>query len=97
MRRLLFMIVCGLMTLAAAQAQPMICLWTAVASSSAATGIRTTAKDNAIVFSSRDIHADDFDTIVIDRLKGEPFTEPLSQSFSRSNLIIRTDPVILAD
>lgn len=39
--------------------------------------ILRTARDNAIIFSARDIHADDFDTIIIDRLKGEPFIDPL--------------------
>ena len=39
--------------------------------------ILRTAGDNAIVFSARDNHAADFDTIIIDRLKGEPFTVPL--------------------
>lgn len=40
-----------------------------------------TAKDNAIIFSPRDIHAKDFDTIIIDRLKGEPFTVPLFETW----------------
>ena len=40
-----------------------------------------TAKDNAIVFGSRDFHADDFDTIIVDRLKGEPFTVPLFETW----------------
>ena len=40
-----------------------------------------TAKDNAIVFSARDIHAEDFDTIIIDRVKGEPFTVPLFETW----------------
>lgn len=40
-----------------------------------------TAKDNAIIFGARDIHADDFDTIIIDRLKGEPFTVPLFKTW----------------
>ena len=40
-----------------------------------------TAKDNAIVFGSRDIHADDFDTIIVDRLKGEPFTVSLFETW----------------
>ena len=41
-----------------------------------------TAKDNAIVFGSRDIHADDFDTIIVDRLRGEPFTVSLFETWS---------------
>ncbi len=40
-----------------------------------------TAKDNAIVFGSNDYHAEPFDTIVIDRLQGEPFVEPLLQQW----------------
>ena len=40
-----------------------------------------TAKDNAIVFGSRDIHADDFDTIIVDRLKGGPFTVSLFETW----------------
>lgn len=39
--------------------------------------ILRTARDNAIIFSAHDIHADNFDTIVIDRLRGEPFTDSL--------------------
>ena len=40
-----------------------------------------TAKDNAIIFGARDIHAEDFDTIIIDRLKGEPFTISLFETW----------------
>lgn len=40
-----------------------------------------TAKDNAIVFSDRDTHNEAFDTIIIDRLKGEPFTVPLFETW----------------
>ena len=40
-----------------------------------------TASDNAIIFGSRDIHADDFDTIIVDRLRGEPFTVPLFRTW----------------
>ena len=40
-----------------------------------------TAKDNAIVFGSHDIHANDFDTIIVDRLKGEPFTVSLFETW----------------
>lgn len=36
--------------------------------------ILRTARDNAIIFSARDIRANVLDTIIIDRLKGEPFT-----------------------
>ena len=36
-----------------------------------------TAKDNAIIFSAHDNHAEGFDTILVDRLHGEPFTVPL--------------------
>ena len=39
--------------------------------------ILRTARDNAIIFSAFDIHANPFDTIIIDRLKGESFTAPL--------------------
>ena len=40
-----------------------------------------TAKDNAIVFSDCDIHSNAFDTIVVDRLKGDPFTVPLFETW----------------
>lgn len=43
--------------------------------------ILRTARDNAIMFSARDHHAEDFDTIIIDRLKGEPFTVPLFETW----------------
>lgn len=43
--------------------------------------ILRTAKDNAIIFSSHDNHGLPLDTIVIDRLHGEPFTEPLLQTW----------------
>ena len=36
-----------------------------------------TAADNAIIFGSYDLHGEQFDSIIIDRLKGDPFTEPL--------------------
>lgn len=39
-----------------------------------------TSKDNAVIFSPRDYKAELFDTMIVDRLKGEPFTVPL---FSR--------------
>ena len=40
-----------------------------------------TAKDNAIIFGSHDIYANDFDTIIVDRLKGEPFTVSLFETW----------------
>ena len=40
-----------------------------------------TAKDNVIIFGARDNHANDFDTIIIDRLKGKPFTVPLLETW----------------
>ena len=36
-----------------------------------------TAKDNAIVFSASDEHGDTIHDIIVDRIKGEPFTPPL--------------------
>lgn len=39
--------------------------------------ILRTAKDDAIVFSTIDNHGQLHDTIIVDRLKGEPFTVPL--------------------
>jgi len=36
-----------------------------------------TARDNAIVFSNYDLHGKPFDSIIVDRLKGDPFTVPL--------------------
>lgn len=35
------------------------------------------AKDDVIIFNSTDIHANPIDTIIVDRLKGEPFHVPL--------------------
>lgn len=35
------------------------------------------AKDDVIIFNSTDIHAEPIDTIIVDRLKGEPFHVPL--------------------
>lgn len=35
------------------------------------------AKDDVIIFSNHDIHAESFDTIIVDRLKGDPFRVPL--------------------
>ena len=43
--------------------------------------ILRTAKDNAIMFSDHDNYGHTFDTIVIDRLRGEPFVEPLLQTW----------------
>lgn len=43
--------------------------------------ILRTAKDNAIIFGAKDCRGVPFDTIVIDRLKGEPFVEPLLQEW----------------
>lgn len=40
-----------------------------------------TARDNAIIFSSCDNHGDRFDTIVVDRLHGDPFTVPLFETW----------------
>ncbi|MBQ8713357.1 MAG: helix-turn-helix transcriptional regulator [Prevotella sp.] len=40
-----------------------------------------TARDNAIVFSDQDYHANRFDTIIVDRLHGEPFTVPLFEEW----------------
>lgn len=40
-----------------------------------------TARDNAIMFSDHDNHGHQFDTVVIDRLRGEPFVEPLLQTW----------------
>ena len=36
-----------------------------------------TAKDNAIIFSTTDEHDKPIDSIIVDRVKGEPFTPPL--------------------
>lgn len=43
--------------------------------------ILRTSHDNAIIFSPVDTHANRHDTIVIDRLVGDPFTEPLLQTW----------------
>ena len=40
-----------------------------------------TARDNAIIFSDADYHGVQFDTVIIDRLKGEPFTVPLFEKW----------------
>ena len=43
--------------------------------------ILRTSRDNAIVFSDHDYHGERFDTIIIDRLKGAPFTVPLFETW----------------
>lgn len=43
--------------------------------------ILRTAPDNAIIFAARDIHANDFDAIIVDRLKGDPFSVPLFETW----------------
>lgn len=43
--------------------------------------ILRTAKDNAIIFGDHDNYGRQFDTIVVDRLRGEPFVEPLLQTW----------------
>lgn len=50
--------------------------------------ILRTAKDNAIIFSSVDIHGEPLDSIIVDRLQGESFSEPLLQQWKPINLII---------
>ena len=40
-----------------------------------------TARDNVIVFSNSDYHAEPFDTVIVDRLHGEPFTVPLFETW----------------
>lgn len=40
-----------------------------------------TAKDNAIIFGDHDNYGHQFDTIVVDRLRGEPFIEALLQTW----------------
>lgn len=43
--------------------------------------ILRTAKDNAVIFGSYDLHGEALDTIIVDRLKGEPFTVPLFETW----------------
>lgn len=43
--------------------------------------ILRTAKDNAIIFGDHDNYGHQFDTIVVDRLRGEPFIEALLQTW----------------
>lgn len=49
-----------------------------------------TDKDNAIIFSPEDFHADVFDTIIVDRLKGDPFTVPLFKTWRPISLLSGT-------
>ena len=50
--------------------------------------ILRTAKDNAIIFSSKDTKGNDIDSIIVDRLKGEAFTVPLFQTWRPFNNLV---------
>lgn len=54
--------------------------------------ILRTAKDNAIIFSSNDIHDEPFDTIIIDRLHGEPFTDSLLTAWRPFHSLVNLHP-----
>ena len=49
------------------------------------------AEDDAIVFSRIDEHADLFDTIIVDHLKGEPFRVPLFEEWKPLYSLVETD------
>lgn len=49
------------------------------------------AEDDVIVFSLTDEHGDLYDTIVVDRLKGEPFLVPLFDEWKPLTSLVETD------
>lgn len=49
------------------------------------------AEDDALIFGSTDDHGEPFDTIVVDRLKGEPFLVPLFDEWQPPISLVETD------
>ena len=52
------------------------------------TNVFRIAPDDVIIFGGQDYKGNDFDTIIIDRLKGEPFTDPLFETWKPTHLHI---------
>jgi AraC-like DNA-binding protein len=52
------------------------------------TNVFRIAPDDVIIFGGQDYHGNDFDTIIVDRLKGEPFTDPLFETWKPTHLHI---------
>ena len=54
----------------------------------ALTNVFRIAPDDVIIFGGQDFKGHDFDTIIVDRLKGEPFTDPLFETWKPLHLHI---------
>ena len=54
----------------------------------ALTNVFRVAPDDVIIFGEQDYKGNDFDTIIVDRLKGEPFTDPLFETWKPLHLHI---------
>ena len=54
----------------------------------ALTNVFRVAPDDVIIFGGQDYKGNDFDTIIVDRLKGEPFTDPLFETWKPLHLHI---------
>ena len=52
------------------------------------TNVFRVAPDDVIIFGGQDYKGNDFDTIIVDRLKGEPFTDPLFETWKPLHLHI---------
>ena len=52
------------------------------------TNVFRIAPDDVIIFGGQDYHGNDFDTIIVDRLKGEPFTDPFFETWKPTHLHI---------
>ena len=54
----------------------------------ALTNVFRVSPDDVIIFGGQDYKGNDFDTIIVDRLKGEPFTDPLFETWKPLHLHI---------
>ena len=54
----------------------------------ALTNVFRVAPDDVIIFGGQDYKGNDFDTIIVDRLKGESFTDPLFETWKPTHLHI---------
>ena len=52
------------------------------------TNVFRIAPDDVIIFGGQDYKGNDLDTIIVDRLKGEPFTDPLFETWKPTHLHI---------
>ena len=52
------------------------------------TNVFRIAPDDVIIFGGQDYKGNDFDTIIVDRLKGEPFTDPFFETWKPTHLHI---------